>query len=106
MEKTKKLTLGLSIGWLAALVLAGVPAMACYFSLFRKGSMDANMDFAVVYLAVTAVVFLPILFVIHHLSGKAGPKVIRIISKIAAIFLSVWCLIVLIAVILFKTVGF
>ena len=55
---------------------------------------------------MTAVVFLPTLFVIHHLSGKAGPKAIRIISKIAAIFLSVWCLIVLIAVILFKTVGF
>ena len=48
MEKTKKLTLGLSIGWLAALVLAGMPAMAYYFSLFRKGSMDANMDFAAV----------------------------------------------------------
>lgn len=106
MEKSKKLTLGLSIGWLAALVLAGVPAMAYYFSLFRKGSIEANMDFAAVYLAVTMVVFLPTLFVIHHLSGKAGPKAIRIISKIAAIFLSVWCLIVLIAVILFKTVGF
>lgn len=53
----KKLTLGLSIGWLAALVLAGVPAMAYYFSLSGKAYLFLLGLSLGISLLVTAVIY-------------------------------------------------